>query len=229
MSSLETSAFRVSRADTDHPAVVAVAGELDLETAPEVWDVLAAKFTTVTPWESLSGVTSSSPDASAGTANNLDMFTRGSDYQLWHRRWNGTTWSAYESLGGYLTSSPSAVSWGPNRIDVFGRGTDNGLWHLSWNGSTWSAWQALGGVLTSGPDASSCASGHLDVFATGNGNGLFQMGFNGSGWTGWMGVPGTGGPWTSDPAAECRPGVSSASLFARGTDNALWTVSVPGS
>jgi anti-anti-sigma factor len=41
MSSLETSAFRVSRADTDHPVVVAVAGELDLETAPEVWDVLA--------------------------------------------------------------------------------------------------------------------------------------------------------------------------------------------
>jgi hypothetical protein len=180
-------------------------------------------------WQSLGGVITSDPDVASWGPGRLDIFARGQNNGIWHMSWNGSRWSGWDPLGGVFTSDPSAVSWGPNRIDVFGRGTDNGLWHLSWNGSTWSAWQPLGGVLTSGPDASSCASGHLDVFATGNGNGLFQMGFNGSGWTGWMGVPGTGGPWTSDPAAECSPGASSASLFARGTDNALWTVSVPGS
>src|SRR5262249_47495824 len=52
---------------------------------------------------------------------------------MWHKWWNGSSWSGWESLGGVLTSAPAAVSWGPNRIDCFVRGTDNAMWHKWWS------------------------------------------------------------------------------------------------
>ena len=37
------------------------------------------------------------------------------------------------------------------------------------------------------------------------------------------------GQWTSAPGAICPPGTATVELFARGTDNALWAGSAPGS
>jgi hypothetical protein len=176
-------------------------------------------------WEGLGGVLSSGPDVASWSANRLDVFVRGTDNGLYHRWWEGSRWNGWEGLGGVLTSDPGAVSWSPNRVDVFVRGSDNALWH-KWYGAGWGSWESLGGVLTSGPDASSCALGHLDVFAGGSASALTRIGYNGTSWVGWQSI---GGQWTSDPGAVCQAGSAAADVFERGTDNALWQSSIPGS
>jgi spore germination protein YaaH len=176
-------------------------------------------------WESLGGGLTSGPSVASWSSGRLDVFVRGTDNGLWHRVWDGQQWSSWESLGGGLTSDPTAVSWGPNRIDVFARGSDNGLWHKWWDGARWNGWEPLGGALTSSPEASSCSSGHLDIFATGAGSALFQLGFNGA-WIPWRNL---GGQGTSAPGAVCFTGTTVVSVFERGTDNALWQMSVPQS
>jgi hypothetical protein len=176
-------------------------------------------------WEPLGGVLTSGPEVASWGSGRLDVFVRGTDNGLWHKYWDGSRWIGWEPLGGVLTSDPTAVSWGPNRVDVFVRGTDNGLWHKAWDGSRWSGWGGLGGTLTSAPDAASCGTGRLDVFSLGAGSALMRLGFNGS-WSSWGSV---GGTWASEPGAVCLTGTSTVDLFERGTDNALWQASVPGS
>lgn len=183
--------------------------------APGVWS----------GWEPLGGVLTSGPDVASWGSGRLDVFVRGSDNALWHKWWDGSSWNGWESLGGVLTSDPAAVSWGPNRVDVFVRGLDNGIWHKWWDGSRWNGWDGMGGNLTSAPEATSCVAGHLDMFATGAGSSLMQLGFNG-GWGVWQSL---GGTWASRPGAVCQPGTNAVDLFERGTDNALWQASVPGS
>jgi len=185
--------------------------------APELWQLLAQKFSTTTPWQSLGGILTTAPDASSWGANRVDAFVRGTDNGLWQAGWNGTAWN-WTALSGTLTSAPGAVSWAVNRIDVFVRGTNNGLWHRWWDGSRWSGWESLGGGLTSGPDVASWGTGRLDVFARGNDNGLWHMWFDSTGWHGWQPL---GGVLTSDPTTVSW-GSDRVDIFARGTDNALW-------
>jgi hypothetical protein len=85
--------------------------------------------------------------------NRLDVFGLGTDYALWHRWWDGSSWGGWESLGGTLTSPPEVVSWDVGRLDIFAVGTDSGLWHRWWDGSSWGGWESLGGVLESTPKA----------------------------------------------------------------------------
>ena len=184
----------------------------------DLWNELAAKFTTTTPWYSMSGIATSSPHASSWASSRIDTFIRGGDNGLWQNTYNGTTWSGWTSLGGVLTSDASAVSWGPNRIDVFTRGTDDALWHRWWDGAHWSNWENLGGVITSGPEVSSWAAGRLDVFAVGTNNGLWHKWWDSTGWQGWESL---GGILTSDPATV-SPVANRVDIFSRGTDYALW-------
>jgi spore germination protein YaaH len=194
--------------------------------SPEVWNLLAIKFTTTTPWFSLGGIATYGPHASSWGANHTDVFVRGTDGGLWSDTWNGTAWGSWAPLGGGLTSAPSAVSLGTNRIDVFARGGDNGLWHLWWDGTRWSGWQPLGGGLTSGPHAATLSSNRLDVFVRGSDNGLWHLWWQAStGWSGWQPL---GGYLTSDPAAVAW-GPTHLDVFARGTDYGLWHLYWDGS
>ena len=175
-------------------------------------------------WTSLGGITTSAIAASSWGSARTDIFIRGSDLALWHRMWNGTSWSSWESLGGVLESAPAAVSWGANQIDVFVRGHDNALWHRSWNGTAWSGWGSLGGVITSAPTVSSWGTGRLDVFARGQDNALWHKDWSSTYWSSWQSL---GGVIAADPGA-----VSSAAnridLFVRGQDSALWQRSWDG-
>jgi len=186
--------------------------------SPELWDLIAAKFTTTTLYTSLGGGAGSAPDASSGAANHLDLFVRGTDMALYHKSWDGTTWTPWESLGGRLSSAPSAVSWGPNRTDVFARGTDNALYTRTWDGTSWSPWKSLGGILTSGPDAASWGTGRIDVFARGTDNQLYHRWLVGSNWYGWEAL---GGTLASDPSAVSW-GPNRLDIFVRGTDQHLY-------
>jgi spore germination protein YaaH len=184
--------------------------------APELWQLLAAKFTA--PWTSLGAVLSAGPDAASWGPGRVDVIVKGGNNGLWQASLNGNALSSWMSLGGGLTSDPGVVSWGPNRIDVFARGTDNGLWHMWWNGATWSGWYPMGGVITSGPEVSSWSVNRLDVFARGQNSGLWHQSWNGSSWSGWQSL---GGVITSDPTAVSW-GPNRIDIFARGQDNGLW-------
>ena len=169
-------------------------------------------------WNSLGGTLTSGPDASSSGLNATDVFVRGTDNALWHRAWNGTTWSAWDSLGGTLIAEPSAVSQGPNSIDVFAIGTDHGIWHRAWNGSAWAAWDSVGGYATSAPDAASWGVGRLDVVVRGTDNGLWHRSWAGAAWGAWDQVGGTA---TSDPSLVAA-GTGRVDVFVRGTDNGIW-------
>jgi len=192
--------------------------------APELWNLLAAKFTTTTTWNSLGGIVTSGPDASSWGTARTDVFVRGSDNSLFQKSWDGSKWSAWNPLGGILTSSPGAVSWSTNRIDVFVRGSDNQLYHRFWGGTAWSNWEALGGILTSGPDVASWGTGRLDVFVRGTDNGLWHRWWTGTQWSGWEDL---GGILTSDPTAVSW-GPNRVDVLVRGTDNGLWQKSWDG-
>ena len=137
-------------------------------------------------WESLGGVLTSPPVAVSWGVNRLDVFARGLDFGLWHRGWNGSSWSGWYSLGGVLTSNPEAVSWGANRLDVFARGLDNALWHQWWDGVSWSAWERLGGAISEDICAVARAANRLDVFARALDGSLQTIGWNGSQWSAWQ-------------------------------------------
>lgn len=83
-------------------------------------------------WTDLGGVVTAGPAVSSWSANRLDVFAKGTDNQLWHKWWNGSSWSGWENLGGVFLHNPAAVSWGPNRIDVFVEGTNNHVYHKAW-------------------------------------------------------------------------------------------------
>ena len=186
--------------------------------APELWNEIGSKFTTVTPWTSVGGIATSGPAVASSSATHLDAFVRGTDSGLWANSWNGTAWNGWQPLGGGVTYNPAAVSWGPNRTDVFVRGTDGQLWHKWSDGGTWYQWEPLGGALTSGPAVSSWGNNRLDVFARGTDNQLWHRWYDGTAWRPWEPL---GGGLASDPAAvSWAP--NRIDVFARGTDAQLW-------
>ncbi len=186
--------------------------------SPELWNLLAAKFTTTTPWRSLGGMATSGPGSSAWSAARADVFVRGAGNGLFQNTWNGTSWVGWSGVGGTLTSDPGAISWSPSRIDVFARGTDNSLYHRFGDGTHWSAWESLGGALSAGPDASSWSAGRLDVFVRGSNNALFHKWWAGGQWSSWEDL---GGTLASGPAAVSW-GANRIDVFARGINSELF-------
>src|SRR5215469_2167306 len=118
-------------------------------------------------WQDLGGPITAPPAVASWAPHRLDVFAAGTDNQLDHKWWDGSTWHNFQTLGGVFKEGPAAVSWGPNRIDVFVRGIDDHLGHLWWDGGQWRGWEDLGGPLASGPAVSSWALNRLDVFAKG--------------------------------------------------------------
>jgi hypothetical protein len=149
-------------------------------------------------WEDLGGISTDGVGVSSWALNRLDCFAVGIDRAMWHKAWNGSTWSAWENRGGEFYSAPAAVCWGPNRIDVIALGGDRSVWHLAWDGSSWSGWEDLGGFWTDGVGISSWSANRLDCFAVGTDRALWHKAWDGIGWSGWesSGRPaflGTGG------------------------------------
>jgi len=103
-------------------------------------------------WTSIGGQlpAGTGPAACSWGSGRLDVFVQGTDSALWHKSYNGTSWSGWESLGGNLTSSPAATSNTTNNIQVFARGTDGGVWQKTYNNGWSDDWQSLGGQVAAG-------------------------------------------------------------------------------
>lgn len=175
----------------------------------------------VWPSDNLGGNIDGDPAISSQGLNQLDLLARGGDGALWHRYWNGTTWSNWGSLGGVLApgSGAGSVSWNTNRHDVVTRGVDNGVWHWSWGeGGNGGAPATLGGYTASDPAISSKGPGQLEIFIRGADNALWTKSFSNGSWSGWQSL---GGQITSGPGAVSW-GSGRTDVVARGTDNGVW-------
>jgi hypothetical protein len=159
--------------------------------------------------------------------NKIDLFARGMDNALWHRKWNNG-WSNWESLGGQITNDPQVVSWGKDRMDIFARGTDGSLIHY-WYGDDgrYGGKESLGGVMpaSSGVSAVSWGERRLDVFVRGMDNQLWRKSYNGNNWEKWASH---GGVLTSNPAAVCM-GPNRIDVFVRNTNGEMATISFANS
>ena len=95
-------------------------------------------------WDnSLGGICTSAPDATARGINMIDVVVRGSDSHCYLREWNGSIWLDWQDLGGLVEKGnfgPKISSQSPTSLDLFCIGTDNGLWTKSMTNSAWSAW-----------------------------------------------------------------------------------------
>jgi hypothetical protein len=151
-----------------------------------------------------------------GQSAAIDVFARGGNNALWHRRWHGG-WSAWESLGpDQLTSAPAAVSPAAGVIDVFARGDTGELVHRRFSGA-WGTWEKLGGALASAPAATSPQPGVIDVFAVGTDQQVWHRRFHGT-WGAWEPL---GGQSDSAPAAT-SPHQGVIDLFVRGGNGHLF-------
>ena len=173
------------------------------------------------PGDNLQGNITGDPAISSAGTNKLELFARGADGALWHRNWNGITWSSWGSLGGALASGsgPGTVSWNDSRVDVVFRGTDNGVWQRAWGeGSNGGVPVSLGGYTLSDPAISSKGKGQLQVFLRGADNALWTKSFSSGSWSSWETL---GGQITSGPGAVSW-GSGRTDVVARGTDNGVW-------
>ena len=176
----------------------------------------------VPTWDRIDGSLTSAPAVTSWGTNRLDVFARGNDAALYHRWWDGSSWSAWQRIAASMTSAPAAVSSGLNRLDVFARGKDLALYHISSSdgGTTWSVWQRLAASMSSAPAAASWGANRLDVFGRGQDMALYHIWSTDGGttWTSWERLSGS---LTSDPAA-----VSSSAgrfdVFARGGDLSVY-------
>ena len=174
----------------------------------------------VTSWKSLGGSLTSGPGATSWGSTRRDVFGRGTDGRLWHKSWNGTSWSGWEALGGQIApgTGPAAVSWGVGRLDVFVQGVDHGLYHKWHDAAGWHGFEPLLGTLTSSPAAASWAPGRIDVVVVGTDGAFWHRSYSGGLWQGWDRI---GGQVKNDPAAASW-GTNRLDIFGRGSDDQVW-------
>lgn len=171
-----------------------------------VFRTMSWNGTNWTPISTLSaphGIAMTSPPTVASWGgSHVEVFARGMDGALWHKRFS-SNWGSWESLGGSIGSQPVVVARASNRLNVFVRGVDRTLWSRTWNGSAWEGWQDHGGAVIGRPVAVARDANHVDVFMRGTDNALWRFSGDGTtqGWTGWTRI---GGTMTSNPSAASR-------------------------
>ena len=112
-------------------------------------------------WESLGGAMNSGVSVASTPDGLSEVFARGPDRGLWHKRQSfragsaEPSWGKWTPLSGTLTSAPEVVQVPTlqGELHVFSRGLDGGVWHKAQvggaqpNGSVeWTQWRSLGGA-----------------------------------------------------------------------------------
>jgi hypothetical protein len=131
--------------------------------------------------------------------------------------------------GGSFQGKPFGLLGSDLRLEVFVRGTDNALWFAAQTspGGGWTPFISLGGVIISNPTAVVDTTGRIAVFALGTDNGVWtrsQITAGADNYSGWttIGGKGTGDLAVVQTYPQQHYPFSTAYLFMRGPDNALW-------
>ena len=185
-------------------------------------------------WTSLEGVLTSDPAISRTKAGTLDVFVRGTDGLVWHRRQMviGSTdqWTPWTPIPGVTVTGNISIGLGlGGRMELFVRGADNKLYNNteSTAGSNqWTGWVSRGGTttVTSDPVIGSNADSRLVVFARGTDGGLASLvHFRFGGWKWGTAPPGglPGGGIVGKPAVVSTWDGRMV-VFVRGNDNKLY-------
>jgi hypothetical protein len=100
--------------------------------------------------ERLGGFAKGEPAVVSQNPNQLMVFVRGSDDQLYVNQLTGSSWSGWIALGGTLTADPTAAAhgWNGQYVTVVVRGAGGEPNYRRWNGYYWEDWNTLGGWVT---------------------------------------------------------------------------------
>jgi GH43 family beta-xylosidase len=134
-----------------------------------------------------------SPAAYSRLTNYVDLFSGGSDGNLYTDTWNGSSWGGWWNFGSVPTgnaSSPALASWGSSNLTLVENGIDGNVYLKYWTSSSgWDAnWTNLGaptGGVVSDPAVYCRVSNYVDVFVRGVNGHIFTNTWNGSTWSGW--------------------------------------------
>ena len=111
------------RARHRQPHVPQVVGTAPVGSAGTIW---AEVLTPRCWWPFPGGRTGSTPSCAAPTT------------PMWHKWWNGSSWSGWENLGGVLTSAPGRSVPGPQTGWIASCvAPTTPMWHKWWNESRW--------------------------------------------------------------------------------------------
>lgn len=156
-----------------------------------------------------------------GAVGSLEIFARGSDSAVWHKRQTAPSngWGEWASLGGWIDILESARN-ADGRLEIFARGADKALWHnrQTTPNNGWSGWAPLGGWIDL-LAVDQNADGRLEIFARGPDKALWHKWQTApsNGWSGWASL----GGWI-DLLAVARNADGRLEVFARGSDGAIW-------
>ncbi len=170
-------------------------------------------------------------EAIAWGPGRLDLFTTGSDLNVFHKAYDGEngggwipnmeTQEQWMSHAGESVGTPAAVTWGKNRIDLFVRNINGSIKHQAWNGSSWypsqTTWEDMGGTFAGDIKAVSWSKDRIDLFGRAYDGKIYHKAWDGKKW--WPSVTG----WsvlgdetaTSDPVAISW-GANRLDVFIRG-------------
>ena len=167
-----------------------------------------------------------SPVVASSNDGHLEVFSRGSDSNIWHEGQtaaNSTLWNSSIAIqSGYSFNGDPVVGVWQGRLQIFARGLDDNIWYTEQNASDgpWSGWNVLQtGVTFQGtPAVGNDANGNLEVFARGSDNNIWHNVFT-TNWSGWHPLF-SGYSFNGDPAVGVWHGA--LQVFARGSDNNIW-------
>jgi len=183
-------------------------------------------------WYNKGGVLASEPFAAKDYNGKIHVLICGGDNATWDFIYDPSTSTGHwKGLGKSITARPTAAmeptSHTTMRVAV--RGDDNALWQCDLNINTEAfSWYTNGGDLaTSSPYIIFDPSGVQHTLVRGSDNALMDckgvVGRNGNYIFTWNGL---GGNLSSGPTACIEPTTTYVAVFAKGSDNALWTNSV---
>jgi hypothetical protein len=168
-------------------------------------DIALWTYSTNTPgWKSLGGGITSSPAISVGCTTPMEAFVVGTDRALWHKTWDGSSWTGWSSLGGILLSPPAVTVRAPGLLDVYVVGTDNALWGSWCSSGEWTTWGKLGGSLKSPLAATSWDSNRRDIFGIGLDNAIWHIAWDKTSNPQWSNWESLGGVFSSEPVVVTR-------------------------
>jgi len=180
-------------------------------------------------WESFGAPDSvaltDSPAIGWNVDQRLEIFSRGSDGNLWHiwQLAEGGPWSTWAPMGAAVTGSPAVGYNADGRLEVFARQPDDTLHHVWATGQVspwWSSWERLAGPIYGNPVLGINADRRIEVFFIGDNRELhhmWQVQPNG----GWSGTASLGGTLPVDPAVT-RNEDGRLEVFQTGVDSTLY-------
>jgi CubicO group peptidase (beta-lactamase class C family) len=167
----------------------------------------------------------SAPFAVANGLNFRDVYAVGKDSHVYHKFWDGKSWTGWFDLGGSIKGAPAVVNPTPSTIDIYARDKNDRLVQKWWDGKKWnpsdSGWaphEDGGFRIGSSPSVIANGADFREVFVRGKDGGVYHKFWNGKKWSAWFGL---GGQIKDAPSAvQVHPGFYD--IYVRGMDDRLW-------